>query len=134
MNRHLKESQNEYVKYKHTILTRRLCICFACCLYLFLSSFVVNPTTTKNVNFYEWFESLESFMSIIRFFKIYESKWVGVWIKHISNVISLMSTLYLYSLQPVLINKCCSEYKWIKVVELQYNFLTHTQIFMSTYE
>ena len=50
------------------------------------------------------------------FFEINESEWVGAWVKHISNVMSLMSTLYSYTLQLVLINKCCIEYEWIRVV------------------
>ena len=47
----------------------------------------------------------------------YESK---LWIKHISNGMSLMPTLYSYSLQPVLINQSCSEHEWNRVVKCQY--------------
>ena len=43
--------------------------------------------------------------------KNYEFKWVGLWIKHISNGMSLMPTLYAYSLQPVLIDQRSSEYE-----------------------
>ena len=69
MNRHLQESQNKYDLHTNTtILSRRLCVYFACYLCLFPSSFFVNATTTKIVNFDEWLESFESFLSVIRIF------------------------------------------------------------------
>ena len=44
---HLQESQNIYDSHTNTIiLSRRLCVCLACCLCLFLSSFFVNAATT----------------------------------------------------------------------------------------
>ena len=39
-----------------------------------------------------------------------ESKLAGLWFKNILNGMRLMSTLYAYSLQPVLINQRCSKY------------------------
>ena len=68
-----KESQNNYNSHTNTtILSRRLCVCFACCLWIFLSTFFVNEATTKIVTVDEWFESLEKFISF--FFQIYESE------------------------------------------------------------
>ena len=64
-------------------------ICLACYLCLFF--FFVNATTSKTV----------------RTTRI---------IKHISNVMSLILTFYSYSLQPVLINQCCSDNEWIKAI------------------
>ena len=58
-----------------TILSRRLCVCFDCCLCLFLSSLFVNPATTKTVKVVEWFESLESFISITRI-SIFLNLWI----------------------------------------------------------
>ena len=55
-----------------------------------------------------------------------------VWIKHISNVMSLMSVLYSYSLQPVSINQHCSEYEWIRVVEFQYCWLEISWVLVSS--
>ena len=51
MNRHLQELQNKNDSQTNTtILSRRLCVCFAClCLCFLLSSFVVNAATTKTV-------------------------------------------------------------------------------------
>ena len=39
----------------------------------------------------------------------------------------VISTLYSYSLQPVLINQCCSEYEWFRVVEFPNCRFTHAQ-------
>ena len=52
----------------------------------------------------------------------------------VSYIMSLMSTLYSYSMQPELINQCCTEYEWIRVVEFQCCWLTYTQDYMSAYE
>ena len=110
MTQHLQESQNKNDSLTNTtILTRRLCVCFACCLCFFISPFFLNATTTKIVNFDKWFESLESYLSIISNFL---NLWIWMsrhmWFKYISNVMSLMWTLYSsYSLQSVLINQCC---------------------------
>ena len=61
-----------YIKYDSntnpTILSRRLCVFFACFLCIFLSYFFVNAATTRTVNVDEWFESLESYISIINIF------------------------------------------------------------------
>ena len=56
--------------FKRITKYRSLCVCFTCCLYFFLSLsyFFVNLATTKTVNVDEWFESLESFISIISIF------------------------------------------------------------------
>ena len=102
-------------------------MCWLCLLSLSFS-FFVNAATTKTVNIDEWFESLESILSIIN---IFLNLWIwmrrGVWIKHSSNAMSLMSMLHSNSLQSVLINQCWTEYKWIRVVEFQYYWITHTQ-------
>ena len=89
------ESQNMYDSHTNTtILSRTLCVYFACYLcFLFLLSFL-NAAANKTVNVDIWFESLESFKSITSIFLMYKSQWVGVWIKHISNVMSLKSMLY----------------------------------------
>ena len=53
----------------------------------------------KPVYFDEWFESFESFISMKQtYFECY-----------------VMSTLYSYSLQPILKNQCCSKYEWIRI-------------------
>ena len=61
---------HESIQYdSHTnsaILSRRLYGSFACCFCLFLSSFFVNAATTVNVD--EWYELLESFLSIVSIF------------------------------------------------------------------
>ena len=48
------------------------------------------------------------------FFSYYGCKWVSLWVKHISNGMGLTTALYLYSLQPMLINQRCNEYEWIR--------------------
>ena len=107
---------------------------FAIFVFFFLF-FFVNATATTTVNFDKCFESFESFASIISiFFLIYASEWEGIWIKYVLISMSLMSTLYSYSLQSVLINQCWTEYEWIRVVEFQFCWFTHIQNFMSTYE
>ena len=69
MNRHLQESRNMYDSHTNPIiLSIRLSACFVCCLCLFISNFFVTAATTKIVNVGEWFESLESFISIISIF------------------------------------------------------------------
>ena len=40
---------------------------------------------------------------------------------------SLITTLYSYSLQPILINQCWTEYEWIRLIKFQYCWLTDTQ-------
>ena len=110
---------NIYTKHKIIIIRIRTlqysvegCICLICLLSLYFLSSLFANATTKTVNFNEWFESFESFMSIT---SILLNEWVGVWIKLISNVMSLMSTLSTYSFQPVLINhQCWTEYEWIR--------------------
>ena len=53
----------EYVHYN----TQQKVVCLLCLLSLSFSFFFfINATTTKTVNFDEWCETLESFMSIIR--------------------------------------------------------------------
>ena len=61
MNRHLQKSQNNYDSHTNTtILSRRLCICFTCCLCHFLPTFFFLLV--------EWFESFEPLISIISIF------------------------------------------------------------------
>ena len=109
------------------IPSRKLCVCFACCLYLFFL------TPTKTVNFHEWFESLESFMSII-------SILLNIWIWMIRLMNHTYFECYEFDVNFVLIliatctYKSCTEYVCIRVVEFQYRWLTHAQNFMSTYE
>ena len=64
--------------------------------------FLINGTTTKAVHFDIWFDS-------------FESECEGLWTKHISNGMGLMSMLFIYSLQHVLINQRCCKYKWIRI-------------------
>ena len=59
----------------------------------FLFFFFLNATTTKTVNFDEWFESLQTFMSIII---IFLKLWI--WIQYISNGMSSIPMLYSDSL------------------------------------
>ena len=94
--------------------------CVSLCFY-FLSVFFVKAATTKTVNVDEWFESLESFIKIIRvFFLIYE--WVCLWIKHISNVLSLMSTflvLIATSTCKSMLNWVLNQTSWISMLLIQ---------------
>ena len=59
-----------------TILGWRLCVCFACLLFVSSSFFFffVNAARTKTVNFDELFESFESFISIFLNLWIYMSR------------------------------------------------------------
>ena len=51
---HLQESQNKYDwRTNNKILTRRLCVCSACCSVLFFA----NATTTKIIN-YKYFSKV----------------------------------------------------------------------------
>ena len=127
MTQQLIESQNMYESHTDTtILSWRLYDYFACCLCLFLSSFFVNATTTNTLNVDEWFESIEAFISINKYFskfmhlneKAYESNiFRMLWV--------LLSTLYSHSLQNVLKNQFLAECEWIRVVEFKFCWLTH---------
>ena len=62
------------------------CVFALLAVFMFsLPFFFVNATTTKTVNFDEWFESLESFMSVFTF----QNLWIRM-----SSRMSLMLTLY----------------------------------------
>ena len=112
MNRHIYEAQNKYDSHTNTtILSRRLRVCFACCLCLFLSSFFVNAATTKTVNVDEWFESLESFINIIR---IFLNLWI--WMSRRTNQIYF--SCYEFDINVVLILIATCAYKsmlnWVR--------------------
>ena len=71
---HIYEAPNKYESHTNTIiLTWGLCVCFACCVCLFLFSFLENSTATKAINFDKWFESFELFMCIM-------STFLNLWI------------------------------------------------------
>ena len=114
MTQHLQESQNKYdLRTNTTILSRRrLCVCFACYLCHFSSSFFVNATTTKTVNFNESFASLESFTSII---SIFLNLWI--WMSRLIN--QTYFELYEFDVNVVLILMATCSYKstlyWVRM-------------------
>ena len=96
ITKHKHESQKKNGSRTNTkILTRRLCVYSAC---------------SSGVSFFCCCCSLDSFISILS-----DVMNLNVLNMHISNGMSLMSMLYTYSLQPVLINQRCWEYEWIRV-------------------
>ena len=100
--KHLHKSQNKYDSLTNTaVFTRRQGVCFSFYHCFFLSYSFLNARTYKTLNVNDWFVSLESFISILSIFP-------KLWIKHISNVISLMPMLYSYLLPPILTNQSCT--------------------------
>ena len=110
------------------IFTRWLCVCSACRFILscFLFRFYkfVNVTTTKTVNFDEWFESLallESFISIL----------VKFWIKMGRLINQICFEWYEFDVKVAthcnlqLISRRCSEYECQSeyIVKFQYCWL-----------
>ena len=80
---------------------------------------------------YCWLTHTQNFMKVImRRKKTIRCLCRLLWFGHVVRMEQNVSVTVSYSLQPVLINQYCSEYEWIRVVEFQYYWLTHTQNFM----
>ena len=110
------------------ILSRRLCVCFACCLCLSFFYFV-NATTTKAVNTGEWFESLESFIIIVL------NLWI--WMSRRMNRTYFECHEFDVNVVLKLIATCTykSMLNWVRLNQSSWiSILRHTQNFMSTCE
>ena len=95
------------------------------CVYLSLFPLFVNAATTKTVNADEWFESLESFISII---SIFLNLWI--WMTRCMN--ETYFKCYAFDVNKVFIFIAPCIYKlMLNWVRMNYS---HTQNYMSTYE
>ena len=122
-----------YMKHKiNMILIRTLQYSVEGCVFALLAVFVinflpffVNATTTKTVNFDEWFESLASYRSIC----------LNLWIGMSRPMNQIYFECYEFDVNIVIILIATCTYKsMLNWVRMNQSRLTHTQNFMSTYE